>query len=215
MMYQEFLVLTDNQATYEQFVEIQDIYMSKESMTKKQAAALWRRRYGKKIEKPLPDYMRMFKNNIRDLKDNRVGLNWELEKIEKEYQERIKNIIADGYFEYFHKTQIEEQKYRNIQSVYDTYSNESTIRIIYDDGTELIASGAMIVTGEVKPKMQHIVYAMYEDGYCEYDTLNGMLVDWNTNFYGDLSTEEGVVAREEYFTMIDEKFGVKEIIMPD
>lgn len=214
MLYQEFLVLTDNQATYEQFVEIQDIYMSKESMTKKQAAALWRRRYGKKAEKPLPDYIRMFKNEIRNLKDNRVGLNWELEKIEKEYQERIKNLATNSYLEYF-KPRIEDQKFRDIQSMYDTYSNESTIRIIYDDGTELIVDGTMIMTGEVKPKMQHIVYAMYEDGYCEYDTLNGMLVDWNTNFYGDLSTEEGVVAREEYFTMIDEKFGVKEIIMPD
>lgn len=214
MLYQEFLVLTDNQATYEQFVEIQDIYMSKESMTKKQAAALWRRRYGKKAEKPLPDYIRMFKNEIRNLKDNRVGLNWELEKIEKEYQERIKNLATNSYLEYF-KPRFEDQKFRDIQSMYDTYSNESTIRIIYDDGTELIVDGTMIMTGEVKPKMQHIVYAMYEDGYCEYDTLNGMLVDWNTNFYGDLSTEEGVVAREEYFTMIDEKFGVKEIIMPD
>ena len=215
MLYQEFLALTDNQATYEQFTEIDAVYMAKESMTKKQAVALWRRRYDKQIEKPLPEYMKKFKNDIRNLKDNQEHLKFQLEKIENKYREIAERLISNGHSMYFVKTQIENEKFRDTQEEYDACSNESTVRIIYDDGTELIIDGSSIVAGKVKPKMQHIIYAMYEDGYCEYDTLTGMLVDWDTNFYGDLSTNEGVVAREEYFFMIDEKFGVKEIIMLD
>ena len=52
MLYQELLSLTNGKATYEQFVEIEAAYMAKESMTKKQAAALWKRRFGEKISKP-------------------------------------------------------------------------------------------------------------------------------------------------------------------
>ena len=52
MLYQELLSLTNGKATYEQFVEIEAAYMVKESMTKKQAAALWKRRFGEKTRKP-------------------------------------------------------------------------------------------------------------------------------------------------------------------
>lgn len=71
MMYSELLNLTGGRATYEQFLNIESAYMAKESMTKKQAATLWKRRFGKKEEKPLPEYLKAVKDAIRDFKDNR------------------------------------------------------------------------------------------------------------------------------------------------
>jgi len=64
MMYNELLTLTDGKATYEQFTEIEAVYMSKEAMTKEQAARLWKRRYGEKIVKPLAEEMRRVKESM-------------------------------------------------------------------------------------------------------------------------------------------------------
>lgn len=67
MMFLELLKLTDNQATYEQFLDIEAAYMAKESMTKKQASALWNRRYGQKEEKPIPAYLKEVKIEYHSL----------------------------------------------------------------------------------------------------------------------------------------------------
>ena len=83
------------------------------------------------------------------------------------------------------------------------------IHIIYKDGSECVASGTEIVTGEITPKMQNIAYANYSDGYVEYDTLTGILVDDETDFFGDLSTDEGIEARENYYNMIEIKYGTE------
>ena len=88
----------------------------------------------------------------------------------------------------------------------EEFGNDAMIRIVYKDGSECIASGAEIVGGLITPRMQHIVYACYMDGYVEYDTFTGILVDDVTNFFGDLSTDEGIEAREAYYGMIEKVF---------
>ena len=71
MMYSELLKLSDGKATYEQFLDIEAVYMSREEMTKQQAAKLWKRRYAKKNRKPLPKELREIKEAIRDFKGSR------------------------------------------------------------------------------------------------------------------------------------------------
>lgn len=52
MMYSELLKLTNGKATYEQFLDIEALYMSREKMTQQQAAILWKYRYAEKKRKP-------------------------------------------------------------------------------------------------------------------------------------------------------------------
>ena len=47
MQYYELKNLTAGQCTPEEFTAIEAVYMSREDMTKRQAAALWRRLYGR------------------------------------------------------------------------------------------------------------------------------------------------------------------------
>ena len=48
MQYHELKNLTAGQCTPEEFAAIEAVYMSREDMTKRQAAALWRRLYSRK-----------------------------------------------------------------------------------------------------------------------------------------------------------------------
>ena len=49
MQYSELLNLTKGQCTQDEYDAINAVYMSIEDMTKSQAAALWRRLYGRLI----------------------------------------------------------------------------------------------------------------------------------------------------------------------
>lgn len=209
MMYSELLNLTDGKATYEQFLDIESAYMKKEEMTKKQAATLWKRRYGKKEEKPIPKYLKEIKDAIRDFKDNREWLDYAIEQEEKKYDERLAEYDCNDWI---NRWTIENLKKQRAEAAYkkcEEFGNDAMIHIIYKDGSECVASGAEIVGGLVTPKMQNIAYASYSDGWVEYDTLTGILVDDETDFFGDLSTDEGIEARENYYNMIENKYGTE------
>ena len=209
MMYSELLNLTDGKATYEQFIDIEAAYMAKESMTKKQAAALWKRRFGEKVERPLPKYLKEVKDAIRDFKDNREYLNYRIEQEEKKIDEKIAEYDPEDWTNERILKNLEKQKEGIAFRLCEDFGNDAMIHIIYKDGSECIASGAEIVGGSITPKMQNIAYAKYEDGWVEYDTLTGMLVDNDTDFFGDLSTDEGIEARENYYNMIEIKYGTE------
>lgn len=209
MMYFELLNLTGGKATYEQFLNIEAAYMAKESMTKKQAAALWKRRFEKKEEKPLPEYLKAVKDAIRDFKSNREYLNYRIEQEEKKIDEKIAEYNPEDWTNKWVLESLEKQKKGIAFRLCEDFGNDAMIHIIYKDGSECIASGAEIVGGSTTPKMQNIAYAQYEDGYVEYDTLTGMLIDNETDFFGDLSTDEGIEARETYYNMVEIKFGTE------
>lgn len=207
MMYSELLALTEGRATYEQFLDIESVYMTQE-MTKQQAANLWKRRYAK-IRKPLAKEVREIKEAIRDFKENKKYAERDEKRIVEKYAEKIAEYDVKNWVDKRVIKNLECRRDHEIYQMWQNYGNDATIHIIYKDGSECIANGTEIVSGEVVPKMQHIAYATYSDGYMEYDTLTGMLIDDNTDFFGDLSTDEGIIAREEYFTQIEIMFGTE------
>ena len=84
------------------------------------------------------------------------------------------------------------------------FGNDTTIQIIYTDGTECNVTGAEIVTGEITPRLQQIAYASYQDGCTIFDTLTGCLDDkW------DMEEDSGCEEREEYFNNIERTFKTK------
>lgn len=209
MMYSEFLNLTNGKATYEQFLDIEAVYMSREKMTKKQAASLWRRRYAEKTRKPLAKELREIKAAIRDFKENRENAEREEKQIAEKYAEKLAEYDPEDWTSQSVIKSLNQQRDREIFKMWENYGNDATIHIIYEDGSECIVSGTEIVSGDIVPKMQHIAYATYEDGWIEYDTLTGILVDDNTDFFGDLSTDKGIEARETYFNNVEIMFGTK------
>ncbi len=209
MMYSELLNLTDGKATYEQFLDIEAVYMAKESMTKKQAAALWKRRYAEKEAKPLPKYLKAIKEKIREFKRNREWLNYAIEQEEKKYDEKLAEYDRNNWMDKWIIERLEKQRAEVAYKKCEEFGNDAMIHIIYKDGSECVVSGAEIVGGVITPKMQNIAYANYSDGWVEYDTLTGILVDDNTDFFGDLSTDAGIEARENYYSMIEIKFGTE------
>lgn len=209
MMYSELLTLTDNKATYEQFLDIEAVYMSHKEMTKQQAAKLWKRRYADKKRKPLAKELREIKAAIRDFKSDREYAELQEMQIKEKYAERIAEYDPENWINQRSIELLSKQRDEEIYQMWESYGNDATIHIIYDDGSECIASGVEIVSGEVIPKMQHIAYATYSDGWIEYDTLTGILVDNDTDFFGDLSTDEGMEAREQYFNNIEIMFGTE------
>lgn len=209
MMYSELLNLTDGKATYEQFIDIESAYMAKEDMTKKQAASLWKRRYGKREEKPLSKYLKEVKDAIRDFKKNREYLDYRIEQEEKKIDEKIAEYDPEDWTNKWVLENLEKQKNGIAFRLCEEFGNDAMIHIIYKDGSDCIASGAEIVGGLITPPMQNIAYASYEDGYVEYDTLTGILIDDDTDFFGDLSTDEGIEAREDYYSMIEVRYGTE------
>ncbi len=209
MMYTELLALTDGKATYEQFIEIEAVYMTKEDMTKKQAATLWKRRYGVKKDKPLPAYMKAVKDAIRDFKDNREFVDRLIEKREKEIEERLVEYDPAEPWNMWTIERLKKEKSEIAYNLCEEYGNDAMIHIIYKDGSECVASGAEIVGGIITPKMQNIAYACYSDGWCEYDTLTGDLLNDEMDFWGDLSTDEGIETRERYFNEVEIRYGTE------
>lgn len=205
MMYSELLKLTGGKASYEQFVDIEAAYMDCEKMTKQQAARLWKRRYGEKVLKPLAKELREIKEAIRDFKGNKEYAEREEKRIAERYAEKIAEYDPENWVD---ERSIESLKYRRDREIYqmwESYGNDATIHIIYEDGSECIASGTEIVSGEIVPKMQHIVYASYMDGWTEFDTFTGCLDD----SFGDVSEDSGFEAREQYFSKIEIRFGTE------
>lgn len=153
--------------------------------------------------------LKQIKDAIRDLKENRQYLNSQIEKVTKNYQnelnENIENLAKDSTYDYFvnHYTNMfNERMNRAIYELCESYGNDSTFHIIYNDGTEYCGQGADIVTGESTPKMQHIAYAHYMDGYTEFDTESGEL-DY------DVSDDSQFAEREEYFNNIERKYNTR------
>lgn len=209
MMYAELLKITDGKATYEQFIDIEAVYMSCEEMTKQQAAKLWKRRYAVKTRKPLAKELREIKAAIRDFKGNREYAEGEERQIAEKYAEKLAEYDPEDWTNQSVIKSLNQQRDREIFKMWENYGNDATIHIIYEDGSECIASGTEIVSGDIVPRMQHIAYATYEDGWIEYDTLTGTLVDEDTDFFGDLSTDEGIEAREVYFNNVEIMFGTE------
>lgn len=209
MMYSELLKLTDGKATYEQFLDIEAVYMSREEMTKQQAAKLWKRRYAEKKQKPLAKELREIKSAIRDFKENREYAESQEAQIRERYAEKLAEYDPEDWTNQGVIHSLNIQRDNEIYRMWENYGNDATIHIIYEDGSECMASGTEIVSGDVVPKMQHIAYATYEDGWIEYDTLTGILVDDDTDFFGDLSTDEGIEAREQYFNNVEIMFGTE------
>ena len=178
-------------------------------MTKKQAAALWKRRYAEKEAKPLPKYLKAIKEEIREFKRNREWLNYAIEQEEKKYDEKLAEYDRNNWMDKWIIERLEKQRAEVAYKKCEEFGNDAMIHIIYKDGSECVVSGAEIVGGVITPKMQNIAYANYSDGWVEYDTLTGILVDDNTDFFGDLSTDAGIEARENYYSMIEIKFGTE------
>lgn len=209
MMYSELLDLTDGKAIYEQFLDIEAVYIAKENMTKKQAAALWKRRYAEKEVKPLPKYLKAIKEEIREFKRNREWLDYAIAQEEKKYDEKLAEYDRNHWINKWVIESLEKQRAEVAYKKCEEFGNDAMIHIIYKDGSECVATGAEIVGGIITPKMQNIAYANYSDGWVEYDTLTGILVDSDTDFFGDLSTDAGIEARENYYNRIEIKFGTE------
>jgi len=175
MLYSEFLNGTgapQNADTYNQYKEIEAIYMDRESMTKVEAYRLWKRRYGEKSNKPRAKELREIKEAIREFKNARKYVDAQAAEIARGYEDSIAEYRAQlkpdgGWSNYWTMKgieRLESTRDREIYNLYESYGNDATIHIIYTDGSECIASGTEIVTGEITPKMQHIAYAHYQDG---------------------------------------------------
>lgn len=205
MLYSEFLDATgapQGADTYDQYKEIEAVYMRRENMTKAEAYKLWKRRYGEKPNKPRAKELREIKEAIRDFKDSRESAKWQEEKIIRNYAEKIAEYNPESWIDRQTIKCLERQRENEIYKLYESYGNDATIHIIYTDGSECIASGTEIVSGEITPKMRHIAYAHYQDGWTEFDTLTGNLDDvWN------LEEDAGIEAREQYYNSVEIKFG--------
>lgn len=212
MLYEELLALTDERATYEEYCDINTVYMGKETMTKAQAAALWRRRYAPKKDKPRPDEMRRIKREIHNLWDEHDFAVEQVKRVSASHRERIEQYKKDNSWQpesYLLETVagLERQRANAIYDVWDMYGNDITIQLIYEDGSELNVSGIELVGHDVKPKMQHIAYAYFISGYEEYDTLSGDL-DWG-DIDDDATVDEWCEIRNRYFNRVQMKYGTE------
>lgn len=205
MLYSELLAHTDGRATYEQYKEIEAIYMSNEAMTIRQAAILWKRRFAVKNVKPRAKEMREIKQAIRDFQREKEWAERAEEKICERYAEKLLDYDTESWVDRRVIDSLNYQKSREIYSMWESYGNDATIHIIYEDGSECIASGTELVSGDIVPKMQHIAYACYADGWTEYDTYTGCLDDC----FGDLSEDSGAEAREQYFDNVEIMFNTE------
>lgn len=205
MLYNEFLSGTgapQSADTYDQYKEIEAVYMAREGMTKTEAYKLWKRRHGEKPNKPRAKELREIKDAIREFKYNREFAKRQEEKIILKYAEKTAEYDLKSWIDHRTIEILEQRRDREIYELYENYGNDATIHIIYTDGSECIVSGTEIVAEEVTPKLQHIAYASYQDGWTEYDTLTGNLDDvWN------LEEDEGIEAREQYYNDVEIKFG--------
>ena len=153
------------------------------------------------MSKPLAKELKDIKSAIKDFRDSRSYAKREEKAIIKRYAEQLSQYNPDNWVNHSTINALTQQREKAIYELYESYGNDATIHIIYTDGSECVASGSEIVAGETTPKLQHIAYATYQDGWNIFDTLTGSLDDrW------DLDEEEGFDNREEYFNDIEIKF---------
>jgi hypothetical protein len=145
------------------------------------------------------DYLKQIKDAIRDFKDNREWAESKAKEIEQRYLEQIAEYNTNSWIDKSIIERLTKDMNTSIYNNYEMFGNDASIHIIYEDGSECSTTGMEIVTGECTPKMQHIVYASYMDGYSEFDTETGEL-----NY--DVSEDDQQEAREEYFNNIEIKF---------
>lgn len=197
MMKHEFENLTGLTVTMEEYIAIEKSYMNS-----KLDKFAWCKRYcSKNSEKPLTKELKEIKNIIKDFKDNRSYAKRLEEEIIRNYAERTAQYDTENWSDRRTINILTERRDRDIRKLYDDWGNDVTIQIIYTDGSQCIAFGEEIVSGEITPKLQHIAYAFYQDGWTAFDTLTGSLDDiWN------LEEDEGLEAREEYFNNIERKY---------
>lgn len=154
--------------------------------------------------------LKQIKETIRDLIRERKNcdeiIEQRIQNIKNEIDERKTEYDIDNAAdEYFFKNYMERQQKKINKIPYDVcqeFGNDISIHIIYNDGSEFCALGSEIVSGELTPKMQHIVYASYMDGYIEYDTETGEL-----NY--DVSEDDQFEAYQEYQNQIEIKFNTE------
>lgn len=150
----------------------------------------------------LKDKLKLIKESIKDFKDDRKFLDGQIEKIEQRHKEKIEDAklnYTEGYFLNQRLNQLEKEQQSTIYKMCEDFGNDASFHIIYDDGSECCVTGTEIVTGEITPKLQHIAYAQYGDGYEEFDTEIG-------NFSWDVSIDEEFEQREEYLNSVEIKF---------
>jgi hypothetical protein len=145
------------------------------------------------------EFLKQIKEAIKDFKDNREWADSQAQQIEKRYNEQIEELDTDSWIDRQLIETLTKRMNNEIYNNYEMFGNDTSIHIIYEDGTECCTTGMEIVTNDCTPKIQHIVYASYMDGYIEYDTETGEL-----NY--DVSEDDQQEAREEYFNSIEIKY---------
>lgn len=154
------------------------------------------------MQKPRAKELKEIKEAIKDLKSHRSYTKSLANDIKKRYAESLASAKGNSLLDRWERERLEQMQAKEIGKLYDDMGMDITIHIIYTDGTECIAYGAEIVAGEITPKLQHIAYASYLDGYTEYDTLTGCLdTRWNAE------TDEGIEERDEYFSQVEIMYG--------
>jgi len=204
MMYQEFQALTSLPVSYEEYTNvIEPKYMS--SKLDKQSFC---KRYTNQIEKPLAKELKEIKEAIKDFKGNRSFAKRQEKQIIQKYSEKLKDYDLQNWVDRNFINTLEQRLQSDIYNLYEMFGNDTTIQIIYTDGTECNVTGTEIVAGEITPKLQQIAYASYQDGYTIFDTLSGNLdTKWDIEIEGE--TEIDWEARDEYFNQVEIKFGTK------
>jgi hypothetical protein len=156
MLFEELNKFVDGQATYAQFLEIEAVYMKKDSMSKKQAVRLWRRRYGKKNDIIRHEELRQIKELVKEFI-------WQREWF-------------DGYLQ---APLDYGAKHMSGQEYYNQSCQEAYFTFYYKDGTGSYPSGEDIFSGE-KVRLQNIAYARVDTGWEYYDTFMGTIPSEDT-----------------------------------
>jgi len=205
MMYQEFQTLTNLSISFEEYTNtIEPKYMT--SNLDKQSFC--KRYLNSQTTKPLPKELKEIKETIKDFKGNRSFAKREEKKLIERHNERMKDYNSNNWVDQNFIKTLENRLQKDIYNLYEMYGNDTTIQIIYTDGTECNVTGAEIVTGEITPRLQQIAYASYQDGYTIFDTLSGnMDTKWDIEIEGEIETDWD--ARDEYFNQVEIKFNTK------
>ena len=211
MLYTEFLKLTHDNATFEEYSIIDNIYMEDDKMTKRQSVTIWEKMFGKsrkEVKLILPEYLKNIKESIRSLKDCRQDYEDDIVQTEINMENAIQQYILDNpkregvsqeIHDYFERNAIEnirKEYNKKMYEICESYGNDMNFYIIYNDGSTCCASGTEIVTGEVTPRMQNIAYAHLLSAWDEFDTRIG-------DFKWDVSIDEEYMSKDEYMSSIE------------
>lgn len=150
MMYQEFQTLTNLSISFEEYTNtIEPKYMT--SNLDKQSFC--KRYLNSQTTKPLPKELKEIKETIKDFKGNRSFAKREEKKLIERHNERMKDYNSNNWVDQNFIKTLENRLQKDIYNLYEMYGNDTTIQIIYTDGTECNVTGTEIVTGEITPKL--------------------------------------------------------------